>query len=346
MEWFEIFKSAFWSALNMMRDLLSRTLFSLGEDETPITLEGILYFIFAIVILVYLTDKIQKLVVNRILIKSNLDKGVSDSIGTIFRYIVITLGLFVIIQTAGIDLTALGFIAGALGVGIGFGLQGITNNFISGLIILFERPIKVGDRIDVGDISGDVIKIAARATTIVTNDNISIIIPNSEFINNRVINWSHNDRRIRFNYPVGVSYDENPRIVRKLLLEVAKENNAVLKHPPPDVLFQEYADSALIFNLRVWTYEYTDRPNVLKSQLYYAIFKKFSDNNISIPFPQRDLHLKSGFEDLQTPELNEQPKARKKPDITKESEANEEPKSSKKPDTKKESEATEGPVDE
>lgn len=294
MEWLEILKNTLFTGFDLVWDLFTRTLFTLGEG-TPITLQGIFYFLISILLLIYITDKFHKKIVNRILARSNIDIGVSESIGTIFRYVVMTIGLFVIIQTAGIDLTALGFIAGALGVGIGFGLQGITNNFISGLIILFERPIKVGDRIDVGEISGDVVRIAARATTIVTNDNISIIIPNSEFINSRVINWSHNDRRIRFNYPVGVSYNENPRIVRKLLLEVAKENNAVLKHPPPDVLFKEFADSALIFNLRVWTYEYTDRPNVLKSQLYYAIFKKFDDNNISIPFPQRDLHFKTGW---------------------------------------------------
>ena len=293
MEWFEIFKSALGSFFRQIRDLLQRTLFTLGEgaDRTDVTLEGIFYFLISILLLIYLTDKLQKLVVNRILLRTNVERGISESVGTIFRYLVITIGLFVIIQTAGIDLTALGFIAGALGVGIGFGLQGITNNFISGLIILFERPIKVGDRIDVGDVSGDVVRIAARATTIVTNDNISIIIPNSEFINSRVINWSHNDRRVRFNFEVSVSYNENPRLVRKLLLEVAKENNAVLKHPPPDVLFRDFGESALIFNLRVWTYEYTDRPNVLRSQLYYAIFKKFSENNVKIPYPQRDVHL-------------------------------------------------------
>lgn len=298
MEWLEQLKNALFTGFELIQDLFTRTLFTIGEN-TPITLQGIFYFLISILLLIYLTDKLHKKIVNRILARSNIDIGVSESVGTIFRYMVITIGLFIIIQTAGIDLTALGFIAGALGVGIGFGLQGITNNFISGLIILFERPVKVGDRIDVGDISGDVVRIAARATTIVTNDNISIIIPNSEFINSRVINWSHNDRRIRFNYHVGVSYNENPRIVRKLLLEVAKENNAVLKHPPPDILFWEFADSALIFNLRVWTYEYTDRPNVLRSQLYYAIFKKFHDNNISIPFPQRDLHFKTGWENFQ-----------------------------------------------
>ncbi len=301
MEWFEILKNTLFAGFTLIRELLTRTLFTLGE-KTPITLEGIFYFLISILLLFYLTDKFQKKVVHKILVKSKIDLGVSESIGTIFRYIAITIGLFVIIQTAGIDLTALGFIAGALGVGIGFGLQGITNNFISGLIILFERPVKVGDRIDVGEISGDVVRIAARATTVITNDNISIIIPNSEFINSRVINWSHNDRRIRFNYTVGVSYNENPRIIRKLLLDVAKENNAVLKHPPPDVLFQDFADSALIFNLRVWTYEYTDRPNVLKSHIYYAIFKKFDDNNIKIPYPQRDLHLVSGWDQWKPPE--------------------------------------------
>ena len=301
MEWFEILKNTLFAGFTLIRELLTRTLFTLGE-KTPITLEGIFYFLISILLLFYLIDKFQKKVVHRILVKSKIVLGVSESMGTIFRYIAITIGLFVIIQTAGIDLTALGFIAGALGVGIGFGLQGITNNFISGLIILFERPVKVGDRIDVGEISGDVVRIAARATTVITNDNISIIIPNSEFINSRVINWSHNDRRIRFNYTVGVSYDENPRIIRKLLLDVAKENNAVLKHPPPDVLFQDFADSALIFNLRVWTYEYTDRPNVLRSHIYYAIFKKFDDNNIKIPYPQRDLHLISGWDQWKPPE--------------------------------------------
>ena len=301
MDWFEILKNAFDTGFTLIGDLLTRTLFTLGA-KTPITLEGIFYFLISILLLLYLTDKFQKKVVHKILVKSKIDIGVSESIGTIGRERGGTIGLFVIIQTAGIDLSALGFIAGALGVGIGFGLQGITNNFISGLIILFERPVKVGDRIDVGDISGDVVRIAARATTVVTNDNISIIIPNSEFINSRVINWSHNDRRIRFNYTVGVSYDEHPRIVRKLLLEVAKENNAVLKHPPPDVLFREFGDNALVFNLRVWTYEYTDRPNVLRSQLYYAIFKKFDDNNIQIPYPQRFLHMKSGWENWKPPE--------------------------------------------
>jgi small-conductance mechanosensitive channel len=197
----------------------------------------------------------------------------------------------VVLQSAGINLSTLSIMAGALGVGIGFGLQNITNNFVSGLVILFERPIKVGDRIEVGDITGDVIKISMRSTTIITNDNITVIIPNSDFITSTVINWSHNDRNVRFNVPVGVSYGSDPEKVKALLLKVADEEDAVLKKPAPDVIFTEFADSSLNFHLRVWTTSHTTRPKVLTSQLYFNIFKIFKENGIEIPFPQRDLHI-------------------------------------------------------
>jgi small-conductance mechanosensitive channel len=198
-----------------------------------------------------------------------------------------------VLQTVGIDLSTLTILAGALGIGIGFGLQNITNNLVSGIIILFERPIKVGDRIEVGKVSGDVVKISMRSTTILTNDNISIIVPNSDFISSTVINWSHVDRNIRLNIPVGVAYKEDPKKVKKLLLEVVSDNEGVLKEPKPDVLFNEFGDSALVFNLRVWTREYINRPGVLRSQLYYSIFEKFKEHGVEIPFPQRDIHLKS-----------------------------------------------------
>lgn len=250
--------------------------------------------IASIILVIYLSGKIKNLLVERILIRYRLDIGIRQSIGTIVRYIILILGLYIIVQSAGIDLSAIGILAGALGVGIGFGLQNITNNFISGLIILFERPIKVGDRIEVGNTSGDVVGISARATTIITNDNISIIIPNSEFISSKVINWSHNDRMVRFRFPVGVSYNEDPEKVKQLLMEVMNGNKGVLKNPPPDVWFDAFGDSSLNFNLMVWTSEYVQRPKNLRSQLYYAIFKKFKEQGIEIPFPQRDLHIKSG----------------------------------------------------
>lgn len=189
-------------------------------------------------------------------------------------------------------MSALSLLAGALGVGIGFGLQNITDNFISGLIILFEKPIKVGDRIEVGDVDGDVISISVRATTIQTNDNISMIIPNSEFISQKVINWSHNDRNIRYRIPIGVSYKEDPEQVKSLLIGVANRHKHVLKDPAPVVLFDEFADSSINFTLAIWTSTYTDRPLLLKSEILFEVFKVFREKGIEIPFPQRDIHIK------------------------------------------------------
>lgn len=282
--------------LDWFEEIMNLSLFNLGDSKLTIGL--VLTLILSFVILFVGAEWIRKLIVTKILSRYRLDVGTRKSIGTMVKYFLILAGIFSILQTNGLDLSAFGILAGAVGVGIGFGLQNITNNFISGLIILFEQPIKEGDRIEVGDVSGDVIKISARSTMIVTNDNISIIVPNSQFIDSQVINWSHNDRNIRFNFPVGVSYKEDPQKIKKILLEVAKNNGGVLNLPEPDVLFEEFGDSSLNFNLRVWTSEYINRPKVLKSQLYYEVFKRFKEEGVEIPFPQRDLHLSSGFENL------------------------------------------------
>lgn len=281
----------FWEGI---KDSLSFELLKIGDMS--LSLYSILYFSISLFLLYYLSGKLKRFLIDKVFPRYDMELGVRQALGTIIRYIILVLGLIIIVNSAGIDLSALTILAGALGVGIGFGLQNITNNFISGIIILFERPIKVGDRIAVGDINGDVVSISPRATTVVTNDNIAIIVPNSEFISGKVINWSYTDQAVRLNFPVGVAYKEDPATIKKLLMGVAAANPSVLKYPAPDVLFDEMADSALVFNLRVWTTEYTNRPNVLKSQLYYAIFACFKENNISIPYPQRDLHLVSGLD--------------------------------------------------
>lgn len=265
---------------------------------TDFTLGDVLYFVVSLAVIIYVANWIKNFLVDKILSRYQLDIGIRQSIGTIIRYIILIIGFLIVIQTAGINLSSLGLIAGALGVGIGFGLQGITNNFISGIIILFERPIKVGDRIEVGEIKGDVIRISARATSILTNDNISVIVPNSDFVNSTVINWSHNDRMVRFNFPVRVSHKASPQHVKQVLLKVFELHEGILNNPKPDVLFNSYDEDSLNFILRIWTSEYINRPNVLKSQLYYAVFEAFKNEKIEIPFPQRDLHLKSGFEQL------------------------------------------------
>jgi small-conductance mechanosensitive channel len=276
--------------INDLTAFMKVPLFSIGGS--PLTAWKLIYLIIFTFLLFYLAAKIYKIVVYRLMARSRIELGVRIAVASILKYAVLTIGFVVILQTAGINLNSITILFGALGVGIGFGLQNITNNFVSGLIILFERPIKVGDRIEVSRVAGDVVDISMRATTIVTNDNISIIVPNSEFISSTVINWSHTDRNVRFNFPIGVSYREDPERVRKLLLEIALGNPGVLKDPKPDVLFTEFGDSALVFNLRVWTSEYINRPGVLKSQLYYVISHRFKEAGIEIPFPQRDVHIK------------------------------------------------------
>lgn len=281
-QWLEDYLSPFWR-------LLSNPL----TEESPISLGNIFYVVLGFIILTFLAKRLRRILVNRILIKANIEEGTRASIGTIVKYSFLLIGSIFIVQSAGIDLSALSLLAGALGVGIGFGLQNITDNFISGLIILFEKPIKVGDRIEVGSVEGDVISISVRATTIQTNDNVSVIVPNSEFISQKVINWSHNDRNIRFRIPIGVSYNEDPVKIRRLLMEVAAKNEHVLKKPEPFVFFDEFADSSINFTLAVWTATHTDKPRRLKSEILFAVFQVFKDEGVEIPFPQRDLHIKS-----------------------------------------------------
>lgn len=284
---------SFWETVTELFEMLtssfSKSLFSLGESD--FSLATIIYIFCAFILLSYLSKRVRKLIVNKVLNRTHIEQGAKASIGTVIRFLILMIGTIVIIQSAGIDLSALSLIAGALGVGIGFGLQNITDNFISGIIILFEKPIKVGDRIEVGNVQGDVMNISFRATEVRTNDNIIVIVPNSEFISSRVINWSHNDRNIRFRIPVGVSYKEDPEKVKKILMEVAETNPHVLSNPAPDVFFDEYGDNSINFMLGVWTTTHTDKPPVLKSELYFEIFRRFREEGVEIPFPQRDIHI-------------------------------------------------------
>jgi small-conductance mechanosensitive channel len=272
-----------------IKEILAEPLFELGDGF--ISAGTIIYSVLAFILLGISSKILRKHFVGKVLEKMQIETSVRTSIGKVSRFLFMTIGSFIIIQTAGIDLSALSIVVGALGVGIGFGLQNITNNLISGIIILFEKPIKLGDRIEVGDIQGDVMNISFRATEIRTNDNIIIIVPNSEFISSQVINWSHNDRFIRFKIPVGVSYKEDPEEVKEILLAVAKDNPNVLDEPESSVLFNEYGDNSINFYLAVWTETHTDKPNVLKSELYFEIFKRFKAAGIEIPFPQRDIHI-------------------------------------------------------
>lgn len=278
--------------LNEVKDVLAIPLFSFGKTE--ISIWTLTYFLILVVLLFYVAGWIKYWLAERILTRTNLDLGSRQAVGTITRYVVLIIGFVVIMQTAGINLTTFNVLAGAVGIGVGFGLQNIVSNFISGLVIMFERPIKVGDRIEVGNVAGDVVEIGARSTKVLTNDDITVIVPNSKFITENVVNWKYNDDKLRFKIPVGVAYGSDARLVEKVLLEVAKENADVLKTPEPGVRFLGFGDSSLSFELRCWSRTLVTKPNKLISALNFAIYDKFEEHQIKIPFPQRDLHIRSG----------------------------------------------------
>lgn len=261
---------------------------------TEFTVLKIFVVLTLMALLIMVVGRVTRWLVEHVFVKRGFDAAMSQAIGTILRYIIVTVGFLVIFQTAGINLSTLTVLLGALGVGIGFGLQNVVGNFVSGLVLLFERPIKVGDRVEVANVAGTVRRIGARATTVVTNDNIAILVPNSQFIAQPVVNWSFTGRLVRVRVSVGVAYGTDPELVKKVLLAVASGCDDVEDMPESTVEFREFGDSSLNFDLLVWTTTYTEKPDVLRSVVNFGISKALKENNIQIPFPQRDLHVKSG----------------------------------------------------
>ncbi len=230
---------------------------------------------------------------SRILRVLRISRGEQEVIAIVFKYIVIGVGSVVLLQSFGIDLSSLAILASALGVGIGFGFQDIAKNFGSGLVLLFERPIQVGDFIEVGKYMGSVESIGARSVTIRTLDRISIIVPNSRFLEDEVINWSHHNPISRIHIPVGVSYSADVKEVKKALLEAGKNHPEVLSVPQAQVFFTGFGDSSLDFELLVWINKPSHQVSI-KSDLCFRIESTLKQYNIEIPFPQRDLHLRTG----------------------------------------------------
>ena len=217
--------------------------------------------------------------------------GAGHAMTMLGNYLFWAVGLLVLLRIAGVDLSPLTIIAGAFSFGVGFGLQNIIQNFVSGIVILLERPIKIGDHIQIGEVVGEVTRISIRSTVIVTNDNIDVIVPNADFITGKVTNWTQTNRRVRFSVVVGVGYDSDPDQVSKVLIDIANQEDGVLSNPAPDVLFECYGDSALQFRLRYWTETFTDQPAVLKSRLNREILLRLRQAGMEIPFPQRVVHF-------------------------------------------------------
>jgi len=253
-------------------------------------------FVFLTVVIIYgvllISRAVRGILLQEVLPRYSADLGVQLSIARLVNYAILVIGFIILLQVLGFELTKLTIIGGALGVGIGFGLQAIVNNFISGLILLFERPIKIGDTIQLGTEYGEVKKLCLRATIIQTFDNSEIVVPNSDLITGQVTNWTLAERMIRVKVPVGVAYGSDIAKVLEILMSCAIEHPQVLSKPKPSALFLAFGASSLDFELRVWTPEFMDRRQVL-SGLNQDIENEFQIAGVEIPFPQTDLHLRS-----------------------------------------------------
>lgn len=267
---------------------------------------GILIFVLGLV----LTRLFQRWLGSAILERTRADNGVKDSIRTGIGYVGIALSVFLGITGAGVDLGSLAIVAGALSLGIGFGLQNVVSNFVSGLIMLVERPIKVGDFVQASGFSGTVSKISVRATEINTIHNQTIIIPNADFINSPVGNWTHKIRSGRVDIPIGVAYGSDLELVRKILLEIAHDHDNVLKRPEPFVFFEGFGDSSINFQLRIHVNDYTIYPRV-QTDLLFAIDHAFREAKVEIPFPQRDLNLRTADPNILAQLTGKSPTVRK-----------------------------------
>jgi len=267
-----------------------RFFFEEGRYTTPIKIIIALVVLFASF---FVARHIKKLLEEKVFYKLRLERGLKQTLSTLTRYIVIGISALIGLSIAGIPLRSLAFFAGAFGIGIGFGMQNIISNFVSGIILLFERPMRVGDVITLEDGTlGTIEKISARSTTINTPDEITITVPNSKFIESRITNWTHPSTRMRGSVKVGVAYGSDTALVKKCLLEVARQNPNVRTYPEPFVRFSEFGDSALKFELYFWADDPGKRWFTM-SELNFAIDEVFKKNHIEIAFPQTDIHIRS-----------------------------------------------------
>jgi small-conductance mechanosensitive channel len=260
----------------------------------PLSLFQIFLLIALLMTVFWISSRTKRFLFHRFLANSGLDRSLQYAIAQIVSNIVLIVGILIVLENTGIHLGALTVFAGAVGVGIGFGLQNIASNFISGLVILAERPITIGDRVEVAGIAGQVQQIRARSTVILTNDNITMIVPNTKFIDSPVTNWTYGDPRVRFRIPVGIAYGSDIDKVREALLAAGRENPHTLKDPEPSVFLEKFGENSLDFELVVWSSEKSYRPRSFRSDLNFAMERKLREAGIEIAFPQRDLHIRSG----------------------------------------------------
>jgi potassium-dependent mechanosensitive channel len=264
--------------------------FQVGPVE--ITFGRILIAILVLYVAVLVSGLARTVVTADVERRQDGDRGLSESISRLVHYAIITIGVVAALAAMGVQLQNFAIVAGALGIGVGFGLQNVVNNFASGLILLFERPVRVGDTVVVDDVWGTIQKIGLRSTVMVTLDQSEMIVPNGDLVSEKVINWTLSNPTARIILPVGVAYGSSIARVLEILVESAFAHEAVLKEPPPEALFVGFGDSSLDFELRVWVGNIRRRLQV-RSSVLADVQRRLTEAAIEIPFPQRDLHLRS-----------------------------------------------------
>ncbi|MEO0769476.1 MAG: mechanosensitive ion channel domain-containing protein [Cyanobacteria bacterium J06649_4] len=266
-------------------------LFEIGDSPYNLIdlliLAGLLWGLFA------LTQFSARIINTQILRRTQLARGAKEVIVQVYRYSALAIGTILLLQIWGIDLRSITLLGSALGIGIGFGLQDIAKNFGSGLVLLFERSVQVGDFIEIDQHKGVIERIGARSITMRTLDNISVLVPNANFIVSQVLNWDHGHPVTRLHLDIGVAYGSDPQQVKSALLQAAQEHLEVLPKPAPDVYLKSFGESALEFDLMVWIRKPTLQLQI-RSDLYFRVEEILHAQGITIPFPQQDVHVRSG----------------------------------------------------
>ena len=270
--------------------VLTAPLINIGE--THISLSSIVQLLLSLLIVFFLTRAFKDILKRRLLVRLGIDEGNREAIATIISYSFGTLGLIVVLQTTGFNVASLAVLAGGLGVGIGLGLQDATKNFVSGLTLLIERKLKVGDFVQLDTLSGYIKEVSIRSTLIRTRDGAYVVVPNNKMAEHQVINWSYDGFKSRIKIPVGVAYGSDPVVVTEVLLKSAYMEKSVFHEPTPEVIFIGFMDSCLAFELWVWVNR-IDRDFQIKSSLNFIIEYNLRQHGITIPFPQMDLWLRN-----------------------------------------------------
>lgn len=275
---------------SILVNTFNKSVLSLGGNDFSII--NLLFLVGLFIVSIIISSYITNLLRTNVLQATRMTRGSQEIISIITKYGLIAISTVVLLQAYGLNLSSLALIGSALGVGIGFGFQDIARNFASGIVLLFERSIQVGDFIQIGGHLGVVEEVRTRSIVLKTLDRISIIVPNSRFLSEEVINWNHRRSVSRIHLPVGVAYGSDVKKVKSALLQAAAEHVEVLRNPPPQVFFTEFGDSSLNFELLIWTSD-PSRQAPLKSDLCFRIEELFNEQQIVIPFPQRDVNLKA-----------------------------------------------------